>query len=253
MSSIIFYDSGIGGVSVLRLARRALPKENFIYFGDTKNAPYGEKSAAQVCDLVLDNVDMLVKQHSPKAVVIACNTATSAAIEELRLRHPELIVIGMEPALKPAVQSHGGENIAVLATPITIREAKFRNLCDQYADKANIIPIECAGLMDFAERGEFEGAELRNYLNIKLDGALVGGLSAVVLGCTHYAFLADAIATAAKGAEIFDGGDGTVRELTKRLTEKDLLSSDDNTRCVRFINSSEDEAKNVLARALCYN
>ncbi|MCL2212892.1 MAG: glutamate racemase [Oscillospiraceae bacterium] len=251
MNNILFYDSGIGGVSVLRLAQRTLPKENFIYYGDSKNAPYGERSADEVCRLVLENVAGLVARLCPKAIVIACNTATSAAIGELRSRYPNLIVIGMEPALKPAVKAYPGGNIAVLATPITIREEKFRTLCGQYYNEANIIPIECAGLMDFAERGEFNSPELQTYLNIKLDGALCGGLSAVVLGCTHYAFLAEAISQAAREAEIFDGGDGTVRELVKRLTEKDLFVSE-GTGSVAFLNSLNDEEKNEQAKKLCF-
>jgi len=254
--SILFYDSGIGGVSVLAVARQGLPSESFIYFADTKNAPYGDKTVEQIRSFVLENVAELLESHPIKAIVIACNTATSAAIAELRAQYPNLVVVGMEPALKPAVEASQDGNVMVLATEVTLREAKFLQLCERYSEHANIIPLPCPGLMNFAEEGTFDGAELAEYLRDKFaDGAKKcnGDLSAVVLGCTHYSFLASAIEREIAGyshseVQIFDGREGTVRELEKQLDNRKWLSQCDGNAI--FLNSLNDEAKNAFAEQL---
>jgi len=254
--SILFYDSGIGGVSVLSVANQAMPNESYIYFADTKNAPYGDKSVEQVRSFVLENIAGLLETHPVNAIVIACNTATSAAISELRAQYPNLVVVGMEPALKPAVESSRGGNVIVLATEVTLREAKFLQLCERYYSHANIIPLPCPGLMNFAEEGKFDSAELSEYLREKFAEGMHtcdGELSAVVLGCTHYSFLAKAISHEVKRysrnqVRLFDGREGTVRELEKQLGSRGWRAQGGGSAI--FLNSLNDGAKNIFAEQL---
>jgi len=247
---ILVYDSGVGGVSVLREAVKLLPYEDFLYFGDTKNAPYGEKTAAKVRQITLSNVSALMSENL-KAIVIACNTATSAAITNLREIYKDIPVIGVEPAVKPAVEAHPGGNIIVMATPVTLRETKFMELCSHFKNDANIISLSCAGLMNFVEKGIFSGDELNSYLRLKLKTYLPEGIDAIVLGCTHYPFLKEAISSAAGGnVDIIDGSHGTAAELKRRLEASGQLETEAKGN-VEFRNSRLDSTTDSLARRLC--
>ena len=139
---IAVFDSGIGGVSVLKELVSTLPNENFIYYGDTANAPYGVKSAEQVRELTFSVYEKL-KVEGIKAFVIACNTATSVAVADLREKYPDDIIIGVEPALKPAVESREHPTVAVLATPLTLKEEKFAKLLSRFESNAHVIPFAC--------------------------------------------------------------------------------------------------------------
>ena len=153
---IAFFDSGLGGISVLRETVRLLPQENYLYYGDSLHAPYGVRPEAEIRALAGAAAEQLV-QAGAKALVVACNTATSAAIVQLREAYPDIPVIGTEPALKPAVEKYPGGRILVMATPMTIRQEKFQALKAQYDDQAEIIGLACGGLMEFVERGELHG------------------------------------------------------------------------------------------------
>ena len=237
---IAVFDSGLGGLSVLKQLIQKLPRENFLYFGDSKNAPYGEKSSEQVRQLAEENIDDLINRGA-KAVVIACNTATSVAAATLREKYLDVPIIGMEPALKPAVESKECPKVLILATPLTIQEQKFQQLAQRYQDSAEIIPVPCAGLAEAVEQAfiaaGYQGSTpsttdlaqildriqsnsaIYNLLQ-KLIGAYTGKVDAVVLGCTHYVHLKPLIAAIlGENVAIFDGVDGTVREVTRRLEE----------------------------------
>ena len=149
---VLFFDSGVGGISILRRSVRLLPCEDYLYFGDSLHAPYGVRSLGEVRELCLNALEPLIAR-GVKALVVACNTATSAAIGALRERYPDLIVIGTEPAIKPAVERHEGGRILVMATPMTLKEEKFLALQAQYQPRAEIIPLPCPGLMEFVEQG----------------------------------------------------------------------------------------------------
>jgi len=218
------FDSGTGGVSVLRTALRLLPKESFIYYGDTGNAPYGTKTEEEVTVLAERVTDFLLKK-SCKALVIACNTATCAAAAYLRAKHPDLIIIGMEPALKLAHDLRPEGAILVLATPVSLASSKYQLLSSQYGEHAVSIP--CPGLMDFVERGDTQSDALKHYLQDKLSPYLADGHApaAVVLGCTHYVFLRQTIQSLLpKETLVLDGNEGTVRQLKRRLMAQELLS-----------------------------
>ena len=143
---IAVFDSGMGGVSVLRELIKTMPEEDFYYFGDSKNAPYGTKSTEKVRELTIAHTEDFMKMGA-KGVVIACNTATSAAVRVLRLMYPELPLVGIEPAVKPAAEKYPQGNILVMATPITIREEKLHHLIERFGGHANVMPLACPGLL----------------------------------------------------------------------------------------------------------
>ena len=247
---VAVFDSGLGGISVLRELVRTLPRENYLYFGDSLHAPYGTKTPQEVVDLSLQAADRLLSQGA-KALVVACNTATSAAIRTLRKTYPELAIVGTEPAIKPAVERHPGGRILMLATAMTVQEEKFQHLKAQYDDQAQIIPIACSGLMEYVEQGILRGAEVEGYLLDKLEPYLKVPIDAVVLGCTHYPFLRGAIRRiVGRRPEIIDGSIGIARQLERRLEEQGLLNPGDVCGKVEFQNSLDEPEILGLMQAL---
>ncbi len=213
------FDSGLGGISVLADAKRLLPAEDFIYFGDTGHAPYGDKQPEEVAVLARAAVDKLVALDC-KAIVIACNTATSAAAMLLR-KELEIPVIGMEPALKPASLMPGQGSILVLATKMTLALPKFSGLMEQYGQEA--VPVACSGLVEMVEQGQLTGERVEARVREFLVPYMRRPIKAIVLGCTHYVFLREAIAkVVGTGVPLVDGNLGTVRQLMRRLRETGL-------------------------------
>ena len=246
--AIAVFDSGLGGLSVLRALRRLLPNERFVYYGDSANAPYGSRSAEEVRELTLRAFSMLSEAHDCKAFVVACNTATSAAISTLRARFSDLPVIGIEPALKPAVDRHPNGRVVVMATETTLHEEKFARLMQACTGRCEIVPLPCPGLMEFVERGELDSPAL----NARLRSLLAPHPTpdAVVLGCTHYPFLRPALRQVLpETTEILDGSDGTARETRRRLAALDLLRENEEGELI-LLNSSDDPALRTLAQHL---
>lgn len=210
------FDSGVGGISVLRELVKLMPEENYLYYGDSANAPYGEKTTAQVRQLTMDAAHMLV-QRGVKALVIACNTATSAAIQDLREKYPDMVVVGIEPALKVAADRFPGGKVGVMATSVTLREEKFHQQAERF-DNVQVYPIPAPGLVEQIEQGKVQEPQTRQLLENLLE-EYKGKLDALVLGCTHYPFAASVISDVL-GAEtvLLDGGAGTARQ-TKRCLE----------------------------------
>lgn len=216
-----FLDSGLGGISVLGEALRILPEENFIYFGDTRNIPYGDKPPKTVYRYTHAAVEQLIS-HGCKAIVIACNTATSVAAAQLRQELP-LPIIGMEPALKPASLLPGDGHVLVMATQNTLKLPKFQALMALYGQ--NAIPLPCSGLMECVEDGELSGTRVEGLLEALLAPYRQEDIKAVVLGCTHYPFLRKTISRFfSPDTVLIDGNLGTVRQLRRRLEEEELLS-----------------------------
>ena len=247
---IAVFDSGVGGISVLKELVKILPNENYIYFGDSKNAPYGMKSKDEVQKLTMNCAKMLFDKGA-KALVVACNTATSAAVRALREKYPDIPIVGIEPAVKPAVSMKEHPKVLVMATPMTIREEKFQNLMGRYADQGEIIPLPCPGLMDFVERGDLHSDNFRKYLEELLYEYKNGNLDAAVLGCTHYPFAKELIQEIlGENVMIFDGGEGTAREMTRRLADAGLLNDMEDKGNILFENSSDDKKKVELCKWL---
>lgn len=246
-----FIDSGLGGISVLREAIKIMPSENFIYYGDSANAPYGTKPREEIRALTFRVVDILLAR-GVKGIAVACNTATGAAVRDLRGIYPDLPIVGIEPAIKPAVeQSHGGR-ILVLATPMTISQDKFRNLLARYNDNSKIIAVPCKGLMEFVEQGILEGEILDRYFDEHLLPYINEETESIVLGCTHYPFLRHHLNGYLKGRNIalIDGSLGTAKELKRRLGDRNLLLPAGEPGKVEILNSSDDPQKIILSHKL---
>ena len=245
------FDSGLGGVSVLRACAALLPREDFLFFGDSANAPYGEKTLDQVRDLTLRRVDELL-DRGVKAVVVACNTATSAAISLLREQYPQVPVIGIEPAVKPAAQADDSSQVIVMATPLTIHEEKYQNLAAAFCHEANVISLPCRGLAELVESGQREGPVIDHYLQELFLPFRHCNVEYIVLGCTHYPFVAPAIRkNFGRPVELIDGSEGTARQLRRQLEAAGLLSDRSRPGEVRFENSLPEKAP--LSRALFYD
>lgn len=246
---IAVFDSGVGGVSVLKELVKIMPNEDYIYFGDSKNAPYGMKTKQEVLELTLHCAKMLFEgtiDRPAKGLVVACNTATSAGVRELRQIYPNIPIVGIEPAVKPAVTYKPNGQVLVMATPMTIREEKFRTLMGRYSKQAKIIPLPCPGLMDFVERGDLHSNDFRKYLEELLYEYRVNKIDAVVLGCTHYPFAKELIQEIlGKEVFVFDGGEGTAREMRRRLMEANLLNPSVEKGDIIFENSLEDNKEKI--------
>lgn len=239
------FDSGVGGVSVLRDLVRLLPRERFIYYGDNKNAPYGTRSEEEIRALSLDVANWLLSRDV-KAMLVACNTATSAAIQTLRERL-SIPVVGMEPALKPAYELHADGKILVLATPATLRQAKFYRLYERYGEHAVALP--CPELVEFVESGRCEGDEIDAYLARRFADVQGEKLAAAVLGCTHFSFLKKALGRALPGVPLLDGNEGSARRLEYLLRENGTLR-EDGEGSVEFFTSGDEDVFLPLMRRL---
>ena len=243
---IAVFDSGVGGISVLRHLVRILPGERFVYYGDSANAPYGSRSTQEVRALTLAAVDKLLAEYPLKALVIACNTATAAAVNDVRAAHPELIVVGIEPALKVAADHFPGGRVGVLATEVTLREEKFDTLLHRFDENVTISKIPAPGLVELVEHGKVDAPETEALLR-KVLGPYLGKLDAVVLGCTHYPFARNAIRRVlGDDVVLLDGGEGTARETRRRLEQAGLLENGGGEVILR--NSSPDPDMLQLSR-----
>lgn len=216
--SIGFYDSGNGGISVLNEALKLMPDEDYIYYADCDNVPYGTKPREQVKRFAMNAGDFM-NQHNVKALVVACNTATSIAIDDMRKKF-SFPVIGMEPAVKPAVEhTHGNKRVLVTATPLTIKQNKLRNLIERLDGEDIIDLVPLPRLVEFAEKLAFDEKEVLPYLEEELKGYNAEAYSTVVMGCTHFSFYKDMYQKLYPNCDVIDGSLGTVKNLRRILAE----------------------------------
>ena len=247
-SYIAVFDSGVGGVSVLRELRRLMPGERFYYFGDSANAPYGRKTTEEVRALTLAAAKKLLVDLRCKALVVACNTATAAAIIDLRAEYPDRIIVGIEPALKLACDRHPGGTVGIMATDVTLREKKLAALMERVKRDCTVLRVQAPGVVELVEAGKCDTEEAVALME-QLLGPHVGRLDALVLGCTHYPFMKGAMRQVlGDGTELLDGGEGTARETKRRLLEAGLLHEDRGELVVE--NSSGDPEKLALTHRL---
>lgn len=236
-----FFDSGLGGVSVLRSARKLLPKENYVYFGDNQNAPYGDRTESVITQYTLASAHTLLNQ-GVKALVIACNTATATCIRRIR-DELDIPVVSVEPAIKPACMTAGNGKILMMATLATTRLERYLALQSRMPDPKRILNVPCPGLVDRIESGVFAPDAfddlfeqyLAPYRGMEIDG--------IVLGCTHYVFIRDAVARYAKRnfsgpVRLYDGNDATALHL-KHVLESGALLNGSGTGDVRFLTSGD--------------
>lgn len=247
------FDSGVGGISVLADLAHQLPDEQYVYFGDSVNAPYGIKSNEEVKQLSLNAVKRLL-DFKIKALVVACNTATSVVINELR-SNLNIPVIGMEPALKPGIELNKRGKIAVMATDVTLREKKFNDLIRKLKYATNVIKMPCLGLVEIIEKeGKYSG-KTEDYIKDIFSSYNIDEIGVIVLGCTHYVFIKDIIADiVGEDVIIVDGNLGTVRHVKNLLQSNNKLNSNNARGCketkIKLINSSKDSNMLALSKKL---
>lgn len=215
-----FFDSGIGGITVLHQALKYLPNEDYIFYADASHVPYGEKTKEEVREYIFNAVDFIASQ-GVKALVIACNTATSIAVDDLRQKY-DFPILGIEPAVKPAIQSCEGKRkkVLVLATNLTLREEKFHNLVKSIDHHEIVESLPLPGLVQFAEEFEFREDKVIPYLKEKLSSFDLKQYGTIVLGCTHFPYFENSIKKIfPEDVDIISGSIGTAKNL-KRILEK---------------------------------
>lgn len=231
-----FFDSGIGGLTVLHEARALMPACDYLYYADTEHLPYGTKSTEEIRDRVFDAVDFLIGRDV-RAVVVACNTATSAAIQDVRARY-DIPIVGMEPAVKPALMSVSHQRILVFATPFTLRQPKFNGLLKNYDTDQRVDFLEMQELVTFAENMVFDRETVGAYLRSRLEGRDLSLYGAVVLGCTHFIYFEPHIRELFPAdTALINGNLGTARNLRRILSETGC--DDTGTGSVEFYRSGE--------------
>src|SRR3972149_4624563 len=219
------FDSGIGGISVLAEIIKILPNEEFIYFADTLHAPYGNKPENVVQSLSIKTTEFL-SSVGVKCLVVACNTATGAAINEIR-KMCTFPVVGMEPAVKPAAELGIKGKILVMATQLTLKSKKFNELTRHYKHRSEIVPLPCPGLVEIIEQGHPHGQEIEECLSHLFSSVNKEEVSAIVLGCTHYVLIKkEIVKVMGRKISIIDGNYGTARHTRTILQKEQLLNNE---------------------------
>ncbi|WP_271410769.1 glutamate racemase [Pseudomonas sp. Q1-7] len=240
-ATIGVFDSGVGGLSVLREIRTLLPRESLLYVADSGHVPYGEKSADFIRERSHQIAEFLLGQGA-KALVLACNTATVAAVADLRERYPQLPIVGMEPAVKPAAAATRSGVVGVLATTGTLRSAKFAALLDRFAADVRVITQPCPGLVERIEAGDLMGALTRELLMGYVEPLLAEGCDTLILGCTHYPFLRPLLhELVPDSVSLIDTGAAVARQVQRLLDAHDLLAEGEAVAC-RFWSSGDAAA-----------
>ncbi|CAN4267725.1 MurI Glutamate racemase [Methylophilaceae bacterium] len=241
------FDSGVGGISVLKHIQNLLPYEHLRYFADSRYAPYGNKSMAEIQARCFTLADFLIAQGA-KVLVVACNTATAAAIDALRERYT-LPIIGMEPAVKPAAEASQNGIIGILATVGTLKSAQFAALLESYGRNVEVVTQACPGLVECIERGEVDSPATRDLIKQFCAPLLAEGADTVVLGCTHYPFVRTLISdVVGPKVSLVDTGAAVAKQVRSRLIENGLLATAKTPGAVHFwTNSASAEASAVIA------
>lgn len=229
------FDSGVGGTSIWREIHQLLPQENTLYLADSRNAPYGAKSAQEIIDLSIKNTELLLDRGC-KLIVVACNTATTNAIETLRERY-DIPFIGIEPAIKPAALNSVTKSVGILATKGTLNSALFHETANQFGSAIKRIEVIGEGLVPLIEKGTINGPEIEHLLKQYLTPMIDAGVDYIVLGCSHYPYLIPAIKNMIpQEINIIDSGFAVARQTKAILIDKGLLrqhAKGDNTWMVR--------------------
>ncbi|MDP3086968.1 MAG: glutamate racemase [Methylotenera sp.] len=239
------FDSGVGGISVLKHIHALLPNEQLLYVADSKYAPYGNKTPTQIKSRCFEIADFLIANHA-KVIVVACNTATAAAIDAMRERYV-LPIIGMEPALKPAAEASRNGIVGVLATTGTLKSAQFAGLLESYGRNVKVVTQACVGLVECVERGELNAANTISLIQQYCAPLLAEGADTIVLGCTHYPFLTDVIrGVIGKEITLIDTGSAVANQVKRQLEGRGLISLSKKFADVKFWTNSENpNAKQV--------
>lgn len=247
---IAVYDSGVGGLSVLRALLNELPNEDFIYLGDQAHVPYGERSLEALRELA-DGVTRFFIQQGAKIIVIACNTASAAALKYLRAKYPEQIFVGMEPAVKPAAEQTHSHKVGVLATPSTFHGELYASVVERFANGVEIFQSTCPGLVAQIEQGNLDGEETMRILHDALDPMLEADVDKIVLACTHFPFVIPQIEAIVAGrATVIDPAPAVARQTARVLAQKDMLSTATKPCRIHFYTSGNPKNLQAITHKL---
>lgn len=242
------FDSGLGGLSVLRTLREALPCESFIYLGDGKRCPYGERSKEEVLRFTEEAVERLLAEGC-KLIVLACNTATAVAVKSLRESYPEIPFVGLEPAVKPAALSSQSGVIGVLATHRSLEGDHFRTTAERYADKVKIVTAVGEGFVEAVEGDREHAAETEALVRKAVEPLVEAGADKIVLGCTHYPFLRDVIQkVAGEGVEVIDSSEAVARRVAVLLDEHNMRAKEGAEQKCRYMTFADESYLELLMK-----
>lgn len=241
------YDSGFGGLSVWRELRRLLPNESLTYLGDGKNCPYGGRPKEEITRFAMEAVERLVDEDV-KLVVVGCNTATTAAIEQLRARWSDMPIVGLEPAVKPACLQSKSRRIAVLATEHSLRSDMFLATASRYASDVEVLKVVGEGFVELVERGAERSAEAEAAVRRVIEPLLSEGIDKIVLGCTHYPFLRELIEreVAGHGIDVVDSGAAVARRVEWLLERYDIAATAEHRAEYRFLSFADEQYRKSL-------
>lgn len=243
------YDSGFGGLSVWRELHRALPRESLIYLGDGKNCPYGTKSEEQIRELAEKAVGDLVERGC-KMVVVACNTATAAAIEYLRERFSHIPIVGLEPAVKPACAMTRSKVVGVMATERSLAGRKFLSTLERYGQGVEVLKVVGEGFVEAVETDAEQEPRTEELVRRAVEPMIERGADVIVLGCTHYPFLGDVIRRVVGDREVavIDSGEAVEKRVESLLDKFDLRCAEDNSPKLEFLSYADEEYRSRLER-----
>jgi glutamate racemase len=250
-SPIGIFDSGVGGISVLRAIRMQMPEESIMYFGDQEHVPYGSRSMEQIQNFS-EAITRLLLEQGAKIIVVACNTASAAALRYLRGKFPDVQFVGMEPAVKPAAEHTQTGKVGVLATPATFQGALYASVVERFANGVELFQETCPGLVQQIEQGNLDGEETRKILEDALLPMLEKNIDTVVLGCTHYPFVIPLIQQiVGDGVRVIDPAPAVAKQ-TSRLIEANGMRNNSGAKgAVMFYTSGDaDTLKSLLPMLL---
>ncbi len=247
--SIGVYDSGFGGLSVWRELYRALPDESLIYLGDGKNCPYGSLPEERIREYAEQSVGELVERGC-KLVVVACNTATAAAITHLRERFPNIPIVGLEPAVKPACLMTKSHKVAVVATERSLGSEKFRRAVERYGEGVEVIKAVGEGFVEAVESDQEQSPATRQKVAAVIEPLIKSGVDVIVLGCTHYPFLKGVIrdVVGERKVQIIDSGEAVEKRVESLLDKYDIRADEDNEAQYEFLTFADDDYRERLRR-----
>jgi glutamate racemase len=245
-SPVGIFDSGVGGISVLRAIREQLPEESIIYFGDQGHIPYGPRPMEQIRNFSEAITKFLLEQHA-KIIVVACNTASAAALKYLREKFPDDQFVGMEPAVKPAAERTRTGKVGVLATPATFQGVLYASVVERFANGVELFQKTCPGLVQEIEQGNLDGEETRRILEEALLPMLDNNIDTVVLGCTHYAFVIPLIQQIlGDNVRVIDPAPAVAKQTGRLLAAKGMRSQIRPGGGVKFYTSGDPDALNAM-------
>jgi glutamate racemase len=245
-SPIGIFDSGVGGISVLRAIREQMPEESILYFGDQEHVPYGSRSMQQIQGFSEAITGFLLKQGA-KIIVVACNTASAAALNHLRKKFAEIQFVGMEPAVKPAAEKTQTGKVGILATPATFQGALYASVVERFANSVELFQDTCPGLVQQIERGNLNGKEPRRILENALRPLLEKGIDTVVLGCTHYPFVIPLIQQiVGENVRVIDPAPAVAKQTGRLLDARGIKIKSGAEGYVKFYTSGNPETLKSL-------